>query len=264
MSRLTKNEIIRKTASNLANPDEKILVNLKICRYTRLLVMSDLFKNKNVRLELDFNKMDFITNNTAYKLDDATYIGTVGSTITDISMDIYYNTKTVEENGSDVTYGYFIAFPTLFILPDVTTKSPRVLDLEAVVFGVIDNGNNMNSSTVELSRDESVGLYLKNTNINTPNKLTNKLISFPGIDDDSLYTVIEVYNSTGQCNGDNIQPSQYISLGALNQLINEFNTDTGIDLHIGSITQSSFNLYSISKSVDSNVKSGTLCIPLNF
>lgn len=260
MAKLTKNEVIRLTASNLANPDNKIIVNLKVTRFTRLLIMSDLFKNKNVRLEIDFDKMDFNTHNTAYKLDSGVYIGTVGSTITDISMDIYYLIK--EED--NVEYGYFVAFPTLFMLPDVTTKSPRVLDLDVVVFGVLDNGNNMNSSTVELSRDDSVELYLKNITINTPNKLTNKLISFPGIDDDSLYNVTEIYNSTGQYNGENIQPTQYISLGILNQLIDGFDNNEGIDLQIGSIIQYNHNLFTISKPIDSNVKSGTLCIPLNF
>ena len=56
---IKQNEIKRLKASTVANPTNTIFVNLKITRYTRLIVMTDLFKNKNVRHSVDFNKINF-------------------------------------------------------------------------------------------------------------------------------------------------------------------------------------------------------------
>lgn len=262
---LKKNEIIRLKASNLANPTAKLLVNLKLTRYTRLLVMSNLFGNKSVRYNLDFSKMDFPSHTTAYKIEDADYIGTVGSTITDISMDIYYVNKTVDENGTNVNYGFFVAFPTLFLLPDIDIGTTRSVDLDAVVFGVEDGSTvKMTGSVVEIGEKDELTLYLKNQTLLTPNKLSNKLITFPGIDSDSLYNTTEVYTTPGQCNGDDVQPTQYISLGTMTDLFSGYDPLVGLKLHIGTIDQVFHNQYKISKAIEGTIKNGTLCIPLNF
>lgn len=262
---LRPGEIKRFKASTAANPDSKIFVNLKITRFTRLLVMSELFRNKNMRHSVDYNKISFNTTVNAYKLEDATYIGTVGSTITDVSMDIYYIQESVEdENQLGVNIGYFVAFPTLLLIPDVTPLATKLVELDAVVFGISENLPIMRSSTVELTHSKPVKAYLKNVDFIAPNKIANKLIIFPGLNEDSLYTVTEVYVTAGQCNGDNTQPSQYLDLGPIGALIAGFDPLVGIDLEIANIRQTTHNAYAFSESEKVNMKTGNLCIPLNF
>lgn len=258
-------DVIKKfKASNVANPTDKIFVNITIKRFTRLLVLSGLFSNKSMRHNIDFYKTNFNTNTQYYKLDDATYIGTVGSTITDVSMDIYYVTEPVLENGVSVNIGYFIAFPTLLLIPKVGTISTRLFELQATIFGIDDDRPIMRSSTIEIPDNNYVKAYLKNVNITTPNKLSTKLITLPGLDEDSLYNTTEVYTASGQNNGDGIQPNQYIELGDITTLITGFNSTTGIDMHISTIRQTTHNAYAYGESERVNIKSGTLCIPLNF
>ena len=262
---LKYNEVKRFKASTTANPSNKIFVNLKISRFTRLLVMSGLYKNKNLRHSVEYNKINFASELNSYKLDDATYIGTVGSTITDISMDIYYVQEAVlDANSVSVNIGYFISFPTLLLIPDVTAVSTRVVELDAVVFGVNEDGPIMRSSTNEIPYGKSVTAYLKNINCNTLNKIDNKLISFPGLNDDSLYTVTEIYVIGGQCDGDMTPAGQYLDLGPINALISGFNSGVGIDVSIATIRQTTYNSYAYSTSDMVNMKSGSLCIPLNF
>lgn len=252
-------------ASTTANPNNKIFIDLKINRFTRLLVISNLFKNKNIRHNVDYNKINFTTESTAYKLDDATYIGTVGSTITDVSMDIYYVTEVVDDNGVNVNIGYFIAFPTLLVIPDVTTLATRKIELDAVVFGIEEDLPIMKSSSLEIPYQKSVKAYLKNINFTAPVKIGNKLITFPGLDEDSLYNTTEVYTTTlGQCNGDSIQPNQYLDLGTISALVTGFDPLVGINIDIAGIKQTTHNTYAYSMSERVNMKSGSLCIPLNF
>lgn len=263
---LNRNDVKHFKASNALRPTEKIFVKLTIKRFARMLVMSNLFKNKNLRHNIDFNKINFTTENTAYKLDTGTYIGTVGSTLTDMSMDIYYVTEVVVENNVNVNIGYFIAFPTLLLLPDVSSQDTRVIDLDAVVFGINDNEPIMRSSSLEIPTNKPINAYLKNTTLIAPNKVGNKLITFPGLDEDSLFDQTELYtsNGIGQCNGDNIQPNQYIDLGPIANLISGFDPLVGIHLHIATIRQTTHNLYAYSESELVNIRSGSLCIPLNF
>lgn len=262
---IKQNEIKRLKASTVANPTNTIFVNLKITRYTRLIVMTDLFKNKNVRHSVDFNKINFNTDTHIYKLDDATYIGTVGSTLTDVSMDIYYIQEVVkDENLVDTNIGYFVAFPTLLMIPDVISSNTRVIELQATIFGVDEDFPLMRSSALEIPEQKSTIAYLKNVNMNTPTKLGNKLITFPGLDDDSLYTVTEIYVTNGQCNGDGITPNQYIDLGTIDTLVDGFDPLIGIDINVATIKQTTHNSYAYSKSERVNMKSGSLCIPLNF
>ena len=252
-------------ASTTANPNNKIFIDLKINRFTRLLVISNLFKNKNIRHNVDYNKINFTTESTAYKLDDATYIGTVGSTITDVSMDIYYVTEVVDDNGVNVNIGYFIAFPTLLVIPDVTTLATRKIELDAVVFGIEEDLPIMKSSSLEIPYQKSVKAYLKNISFTAPVKIGNKLITFPGLDEDSLYNTTEVYTTTlGQCNGDTIQPNQYLDLGTISALVTGFDPLVGINIDIAGIKQTTHNTYAYSMSERVNMKSGSLCIPLNF
>lgn len=253
-------------ASTSGNPTNKLFVNLKIKRFTRLLVMSNLFKNKNIRHNTDYSKINFSNETTAYQLEDAMYIGTVGSSITDVSMDIYYVTEVVEDsNNVGVDIGYFIAFPTLLMIPDVTPISTRVIELDATVFGVYDNEPILRSTSVEIPTNKSVSAYMKNITLHIPNKLGNKLIAFPGLDDDSIFNSTEVYcGSLGQFNGDNIQPNQYIDLGPISELVSNFDVNEGVNLSISGIKQTTYNQYAYDVSSLVNIKSGSLCIPLNF
>ncbi len=251
-------------AATTANPNNKIFIDLKINRFTRLLVISNLFKNKNIRHNVDYNKINFTTESTAYKLDDATYIGTVGSTITDVSMDIYYITEVVDDNGVNINIGYFVAFPTLLVIPDVTTLATRKIELDAVVFGIEEDLPIMKSSSLEIPYQKSVKAYLKNITFTAPVKIGNKLIIFPGLDDDSLYNETEVYNPNGQCNSDTVQPNQYLDLGDISALVTGFDPLVGINIDIAGIKQTTHNTYAYSMSERVNMKSGSLCIPLNF
>lgn len=251
-------------AATTANPNNKIFIDLKINRFTRLLVISNLFKNKNIRHNVDYNKINFTTESTAYKLDDATYIGTVGSTITDVSMDIYYITEVVDDNDVNVNIGYFVAFPTLLVIPDVTTLATRKIELDAVVFGIEEDLPIMKSSSLEIPYQKSVKAYLKNISFTAPVKIGNKLIIFPGLDDDSLYNETEVYNPNGQCNSDTVQPNQYLDLGSISAFVTGFDPLVGINIDIAGIKQTTHNTYAYSMSERVNMKSGSLCIPLNF
>lgn len=262
---IKQNEIKRLKASTVANPTNTIFVNLKITRYTRLIVMTDLFKNKNVRHSVDFNKINFNTDTHIYKLDDATYIGTVGSTLTDVSMDIYYIQEVVkDENLADTNIGYFVAFPTLLMIPDVVAATTRVIELQATVFGIDEDFPMMRSSVLEIPNQKNTIAYLKNINMITPTKLGNKLITFPGVEDDTLYTTTEIYVTNGQCNGDNTAPSQYIDLGTIDALVDGFDPLVGIDISVSTIKQTTHNAYAYSECEKVNMKSGSLCIPLNF
>ena len=257
---LKHGDVKKFTASNLADPANKIIVNLTIKKYTRLMIMSGLFRNKNIRLSVDYNKIDFNTDNNYYKLDNATYIGTVGSMITDMSMDIYYVTELV---GTD-NIGYFIIFPTLLLIPNVIEQSTRKFELDAIVAGVADNQPIMRSTALEIPTGGSVTAYLKNVTFLAPTKIAGKLITFPGLDEDSLFTTTEVYHTTGQFNGDDILPNQYMDFGDISGIISGFNATTGINIDIATIKQTAYNKYAYSESSSSTVKGGILCIPLNF
>lgn len=262
---LKQNEVKKFTASTTANPTHKIFVNLKLTRFTRLLVMSGLFKNKNMRHSVDYNKIDFVVNANTYKLDNATYIGTVGSTITDVSMDLYYVQEAVlDASQVSVNIGYFIAFPTLLLVPDVVPVNTKILELDAVVFGIEEDMPIMRSTTLEIPHGKSVNAYLKNITFTAPNKIANKLVTFPGLDEDTPYTVTEIYTTDGQCNGDKTQPNQYLDLGAINSFITGFNPLVGINIDIATIKQTTYNSFAYSKSEKVNMKTGSLCIPLNF
>jgi hypothetical protein len=262
---LKQNVVKKFKASTASNPTNKIFINLKLTRFTRLLVMSELFRNKNMRHSVDYNKINFNTEVNAYKLDDATYIGTVGSTITDMSMDIYYIQEVVEdENQLGVNIGYFVAFPTLLLIPNVQPVNTKVVELEAIVFGVEENMPIMRSTSLEIPTGKSVYAYLKNITLTAPNKIANKLITFPGLDEDSPYTVTEVYTIGGQCNGDKTQPNQYLDLGPINTLITGFDPVAGINIDISNIKQTTHKSYAYGESEKVNMKLGNLCIPLNF
>lgn len=266
---VTLNKLLSFTASNNVN-DLKATVRVSLTRYTRLMIMPNLFTKKSERLYIDHNKTHFINDGDTkhYQLDGAQYLGTAASLVTDVLMDIYLVPITYDnplDNNTTVTKQLFIAFPTLLLLPDANTGIISNVEVNATVFGIEDVGMDLNGSTGTLRSDGDYAYINENVVINTPAKLKTTVMAINGLGSDALFSTIERYNTDtgGQTNCDGFHTTQFIVLGNIEEIVADYPVD-GMVWQLSTIAQSGYNQYVFSKPMYHRLKAGTICIPLNF
>lgn len=263
------NKVLTFTASNNVN-ELKATVRVSLTRYTRLMLMPDLFGKKTERLTVEHHKTHFINDGDTkhYQLDNAQYVGTAASLASDMLMDIYLvpiSYANPLKNNEVLTKQLFIAFPTLLLLPDANTGIVSNVEVNATVFGIEDAGLDLNGSTGSLRSDNDYAYIDEDVVITTPASLKTTAIAINGLGSDALFSTVEIYNTNnnGQTNSDGFHVTQFIVLGKVEELVVNYPVD-GMDFYLATIAQSGYNQYVFTKPLPRRLKAGTICIPLNF
>lgn len=250
-----------------------IPVTININNFTRLMVLPDSLIGGNNRHEVSHPKIDFTTETTKFKLDGQTYIGTVRSLCSDAILDIYLINHTGTKNGVDYTETFFIAFPSLALLPDSDSGAlPDRYIVDGVVFGITDDYSDTSSSYNEIGDRKVLNTYLpEDLPIQTPDILKVSTLSLIGLSEDSMFNAIETVTSVGQINSDKALPSQVILLGDYTDLFADYiaaqeliTAPTGLPFNVSHIENRTFTKFTYGKQMKRTITKGMLAIPLNF
>lgn len=251
----------KKRVFDISNGDgsvtNKIVIN--ITGVIRPTILPDLYVNRTQRVKMPFPKVDFATEANKFKLTDHTYIGTVGSIVTDKLCDVYAITE-----GDDL---YFIVFPSLLFLGDSDSFDGVVTynELPAMAFGLTNTKGTHTSGYTAIdskNTNDFIATLSSTLTVATPSKLHMTTLSLYGATESAFFGMATVYVEGGELGANGLEASQWLLLGDISDLITDIPAD-GLSMQTATLHPESFMKVDMVRT-NRAIKKGMLAIPLNM